>query len=86
LDISVKTSEKRFKASGKVRDRLELNDREFFIKIKDGYTCRAASDIDRISIVNGELSIEEIEHIIFGQVLYIIKSKYGLNNYSILLY
>jgi dTMP kinase len=72
LDIPVEESERRFIASGKVRDRLELNDREFFTKIRNGYLRRVHLNNDRMICINGELSIKEIESIIRTRVFGLI--------------
>jgi dTMP kinase len=69
LDISVEESEKRFLASGKNRDRLELNDKDFFNRIRNGYLKRVLLNSDRIVSINGEMSITEIEEMIYTRVL-----------------
>jgi dTMP kinase len=69
LDISVEESEKRFLASGKNRDRLELNDKDFFNRIRNGYLKRVLLNSDRMVSINGEMLITEIEEMIYTRVL-----------------
>jgi dTMP kinase len=69
LDISVEESEKRFLASGKSRDRLELNDKDFFNRIRNGYLKRVLLNSDRMVSINGEMPITEIEEMIYTRVL-----------------
>jgi dTMP kinase len=75
LDISVEESEKRFIASGKILDRLELNSKEFFTKIRKGYMERVLLNQAHMMSINGELSVSEIETMIFSQVLSLIHAK-----------
>jgi len=76
LDISPEVSKKRFLASGKIRDRLELNNTDFFERIRLGYKKRVFSRPLQIIEINGELPVEEIERKIFLEVLRKIKSKH----------
>jgi dTMP kinase len=76
LDISPEVSKKRFLASGKIRDRLELNDTDFFGRIRLGYKKRIFTNPLRIIEINGELPIEEIGRRILSEVVNKIKSKH----------
>jgi dTMP kinase len=81
LDISIEESEKRFAASGKVRDRLELNDKEFFTRVRNGYLMRRLLNHDRMISINGAMPVKEIEEMIFLRVLSLIDAK-KLNSFS----
>lgn len=81
LDISPEVSMKRFLASGKIRDRIELNSTDFFERIRSGYKKRVFSNALQIIEINGELPVEVIEKKIFSEVLRKIKSKH-LNTIS----
>ena len=43
-----------------VRDRIEEADRAFFERVDQGYQAIAAADPDRIKIVNGAHSLEDV--------------------------
>lgn len=75
IDISIEESERRFNLSGKLRDRLELNNDEFFKRIRMGYQDRAALYPERIVLIDGEDSIDNIQSKIFNNVLKAIKTK-----------
>lgn len=75
FDISPEVSEERFKASGKVRDRMELNNKDFFNRVRKGYLSRAAEHPDRIVVIDGELDIYDIEKKVLDHFLDVIKIK-----------
>lgn len=76
IDISLEESEKRFNLSGKLRDRLESNDKNFFNRVRRGYQERAITNPrNNIILLNGEISVEELEQTIFNNVLKRIKNK-----------
>lgn len=76
LDISVEESKRRFTLSGKIRDRLELNNSEFYKRIQEGYLNSVHMNPDHIISINGELPVPDIEAMILKKVLQVIKVKH----------
>ena len=59
VDISVEESMKRRKSAGRSDDRIESAGNDFFIKVRNGY-LELAEEENRIHVINGKLSIDEI--------------------------
>lgn len=76
FDISLEESERRFKKSGKVKDRMELNDKKFYKRIMRGYQDRATMNPDRIVLLNGSADIEVIEKLVLKRAIKAIKDKH----------
>lgn len=75
LDIPIEESELRWKKSGKVRDRLELNNKNFFKRVRKGYQDRAAMNPDRIVLLDGTLDIGVLEKQIIDKSIEVIRDK-----------
>lgn len=75
IDISIEESEARWKKSGKIRDRLEMNNRSFFKRVRKGYQDRAAMHPERIALLDGRYNIAELEKQILDKSLEVIKGK-----------
>lgn len=75
LDIPIEESELRWKKSGKVRDRLELNNKNFFKRVRKGYQDRAAMNPDRIVLLDGTLDIGVLEKQILDKSIEVIRDK-----------
>jgi dTMP kinase len=61
FDISLETSYSRLKKTGKQPDRLEGENKDFFEKIRKGFLELAAQNPQRVTIIDAEQSIEEIQ-------------------------
>ena len=68
FDISVESAFKRMKKMKKPADRLEQSSRDFYEKIRQGYTVLAKKHAERISFINGEQSIDEIAAAVRKQI------------------
>lgn len=75
LDIPIEESELRWKKSGKVRDRLEMNNKNFFKRVRKGYQDRAAMNPDRIVLLDGTLDIGVLEKQILDKSIEVIRDK-----------
>ena len=75
LDIPIEESELRWKKSGKVRDRLEMNNKNFFKRVRKGYQDRAAMNPDRIVLLDGTLDIGVLEKQIIDKSIEVIRDK-----------
>lgn len=75
LDIPIEESELRWKKSGKIRDRLELNNKNFFKRVRKGYQDRAAMNPDRIVLLDGTLDIGVLEKQIIDKSIEVIRDK-----------
>ena len=51
-----------------VRDRFEEADRDFFLRVEQGYQDLAASDPDRIKVIDATQTVEKVEADIWAQV------------------
>jgi dTMP kinase len=69
FDISPEESEKRSIASGKIKDRMELNDIEFFKKIRNSYRFQSELSPERIILIDGSQSIKSITDEVFCRIL-----------------
>jgi len=67
--ISPEESEKRIILSGKAKDRMENNNSDFFNKIYNGYLERERVNPQRVYLIDGSKSIEEINLKILKSVL-----------------
>ena len=74
LDLDVETGLLRNKGINKT-DRLELEDIEFHKRVMDGYRQIAAREPERIKLIDGSGSIEEIQRKIIDIVTSCIKSR-----------
>lgn len=75
LDISIEESESRWKKSGKVRDRLEMNNQNFFRRVRKGYQDRALMNPNRIVLLDGSLSVDVLEKQIIDKSIEVIRDK-----------
>ena len=60
FDITVECAFDRMKKTGKAPDRLEKNSKEFYQKIREGYLALASAHPQRIKLIQGEKSVDEI--------------------------
>ncbi|HOV98355.1 MAG TPA: dTMP kinase [Bacteroidota bacterium] len=67
LDIPLEEIERRIKKANATKDRMELNEREFYERVRNGYLAIAQSE-RRFSILNGMLSVEEIHSRIWNEI------------------
>jgi len=67
LDIPLEEIERRIKKANATKDRMELNEREFYERVRNGYLAIAQSE-RRFSILNGMLSVEEIHSKIWNEI------------------
>jgi len=74
LDLDAETGLLRNKGINKT-DRLELEDLKFHKKVRDGYLQIAAREPERIKLIDGSGSIEEIQRKIIDIVTSCIKSR-----------
>jgi len=74
IDLDAETGLLRNKGINKT-DRLELEDLKFHKKVRDGYLQIAAREPERIKLIDGSGSIEEIQRKIIDLVTYCIKSR-----------
>jgi dTMP kinase len=72
IDITVEKSFSRLEKMNKSKDRLEMNGKEFFTKIRNGYLELALKNPKRVVVIDGDRDIEIIEK----QVLEIIEQSY----------
>lgn len=75
LDIPIEESELRWKKSGKVRDRLEMNNKNFFKRVRKGYQDRALMNPNRIVLLDGSLSVDVLEKQIIDKSIEVIRDK-----------
>ena len=66
IDVPVETAFERMSAMKKERDRLETAGQVFFENIRRGYLSLAAASPDRIAVIDGTATVEDIA----AQVLY----------------
>ena len=64
FDIGIEIAFARMEAMGKQKDRLETNAPEFYQRIREGYLALASAHSNRIKLLPGEKSIEELYAII----------------------
>ncbi len=74
IDLDAETGLLRNKGINKT-DRLELEDLKFHKKVRDGYLQIAAREPERIKLIDGSGSIEEIQRKIIDIVTSCIKSR-----------
>ena len=74
LDLDAETGLLRNKGINKT-DRLELEDLKFHKKVRDGYLQIAAREPERIKLIDGSGSIEEIQRKVIDIVTSCIKSR-----------
>jgi len=60
FDISVELSQKRLSNIGKGRDRLESEGAGFFRKVRQGYLSAAEADPQKIVLLDGSKTVEEL--------------------------
>lgn len=60
FDVSVETAFNRMAAMGRDKDRMESSSQDFFEKIRAGYLYLAEVNPNRIRVLNGEKTVEEL--------------------------
>jgi dTMP kinase len=73
VDITVEEIARRQKAAGKVIDRMESADNDFFEKARNGYWMKAQDVPDRFVVVNGMMPVDEVQNEIRDIVMKRIK-------------
>ncbi len=68
LDITIQEMLDRRAASHQEVDRMELGNKEFFTRVRDGYLEMAANEKNRFVVINGKQSIETIHEEIWNVV------------------
>ncbi|MCX7983786.1 MAG: dTMP kinase [Bacteroidetes bacterium] len=71
IDIPVEELENRIQRTHSIRDRMELNEREFYDRVRKGYLELAYSE-KRFRVLNGVLSINELHSRIWDEVCHFI--------------
>ncbi|MFQ5707005.1 MAG: dTMP kinase [bacterium] len=77
LDLHPETVLKRKLASAKSLDRLEQEDVDFHLKVRQGYLTIARNDSKRFVVLDGEKSIETIQEEIYQRVKSKLRSRAG---------
>lgn len=60
LDVTLDVSEQRVNSRGQ-QDRFELEKRDFFTKVREGYLLLAAKDKKRIQVIDARNSIQQVQ-------------------------
>lgn len=60
LDVTLDVSEQRVNTRGQ-RDRFELEERDFFTKVREGYLTLASQDDKRIQVVDATNTLEQVQ-------------------------
>lgn len=68
LDLPVSASRERQAIRGEAADRMELEDNEFFEKVRQGYLHVAKSHPDKVQCLSAQQTIEEIHESIMGTI------------------
>ncbi|MBW7887601.1 MAG: dTMP kinase [Bacteroidetes bacterium] len=76
LDITVKEMESRQALSNVKKDRMELNNDEFYSRVREGYLEVANEEPERFVVIDGKQSIETIREIIWKEVEGMLPIKY----------
>lgn len=75
LDIPIEVSELRWRKSGKIKDRLEINNQNFYKRVRKGYQDRALMNPDHIVLLDGKLRVDVIEKQILDKAIEVLKNK-----------
>lgn len=65
FDIDLETSAKRI---GKDKDRMESAGTEFFNRVRNGYKSIALNEPDRVKLIDGSLTVEDISNTIIEHI------------------
>ena len=68
FDCPYEVSRERLKHTGRVPDRFEREDREFFQRVRQAYLGLARSDPERIRVVDASKSVEDIKKMIEEEI------------------
>ena len=68
FDCPYEVSRERLKHTGRVPDRFEREDREFFVRVRQAYLGLARSDPERIRVVDASKSVEDIKKMIEEEI------------------
>ena len=68
FDCPYEVSRERLKHTGRVPDRFEREDREFFERVRQAYLGLARSDPERIRVVDASKSVEDIKKMIEEEI------------------
>jgi len=68
LDIDLDEMKKRRELSGKILDRMEDQDYEFFRRVREGYLELAHSNSERFRVIDGKKPIDEISQEIWREI------------------
>jgi len=68
FDCPYEVSRERLKHTGRVPDRFEREDREFFQRVRQAYLGLARSDPERIRVVDASKSVEDIKKTIEEEI------------------
>ncbi len=69
IDLPVETAFERMAAMNKVQDRLEAGGEQFFSRIREGYLALAAAAPQRIQVIDGTATVEEIAAKVYASAL-----------------
>jgi dTMP kinase len=61
FDCPYEISRRRLAGTGRALDRFEREEREFFERVRTGYAERARAEPERIRLIDGSLSMDEIK-------------------------
>ncbi len=73
FDISVDLSNARMQKMNKIKDRLELSDRAFYERISAAYRDLAKAEPERVLLLDGSKSPEQISESVYGRIRDILK-------------
>jgi dTMP kinase len=60
LDIPVEIGLARALERGGAQDRIEVEQMDFFVRVRDGYLARAAADPERIKVIDASVSVKAV--------------------------
>ena len=72
LSVPIETSESRRysrkTASATPRDRMEQLDREFFLRVEEGYKAVAAAEPERVHVIDATPTIERVSELVWERI------------------
>ena len=69
VELSEQRRRSRITATQERRDRFEEQDRDFFLRVEEGYRALASAEPHRIQVIEAAASIHEIEEAIWSKVI-----------------
>jgi dTMP kinase len=68
FDCPYEVARERLRQTGKVLDRFEREDREFFDRVRESYVAQARAEPGRIRVIDASLAPEEI-HVLLDEII-----------------